>query len=180
MNAPESFEDKVRQAIANPSNLGAMDDADAVGTVGGAGCGDMLRMWLKFREENGRKVIDKASFQSFGCETAIAAASLATELIKGKSTQEALTMSGAEMAADLGPLPPTKIHCTTMVEDALRSAIESHEKALENGPTECGPTAQSEPPKSQASPAGSLLDQMHASSGDQLGLKVVFLPPEED
>ena len=87
----------------------------------------MLRMWLKFKDQDGKKVIDKASFQSFGCETAIAAASLATELIKGKSTSEALALSGVEMAADLGPLPPTKIHCTTMVEDALRSAIAAHE-----------------------------------------------------
>ena len=79
--------------------------------LSGAGCGDMLRMWLKFKDQDGKKVIDKASFQSFGCETAIAAAaSLATELIKGKSTSEALALSRVEMAADLGPLPPTKIH----------------------------------------------------------------------
>ena len=80
----DEFEDKVREAIANPKNMGDMEDADAVGTVGSADCGDMLRMFLKFKEEDGRKVIDRASFQSFGCQTAIAVASMATEMLKGK------------------------------------------------------------------------------------------------
>ena len=66
---------------AEPRNLGAMENADAVGTVGSADCGDMLRMWIKFRDDGGRRVIDKATFQTFGCQTAIAVASLATELI---------------------------------------------------------------------------------------------------
>ena len=69
---------KIEEAIKNPQNLGEMKDADAVGTVGSADCGDMLRMWIKFKEENGRKVIDRATFQSFGCQTAIAVASVAT------------------------------------------------------------------------------------------------------
>jgi nitrogen fixation NifU-like protein len=80
-------------------------------------------MWVKFREENGRKVIDRASFQTFGCETAIAVASLATELIAGKTPEEALAMSGSDLAASLGALPPMKIHCAQMVEGALRSAL---------------------------------------------------------
>ena len=96
--------------------------------LSGGGVSDMLRMWLKFEGPGWQKVIDKASFQSFGCETAIAAASLATELIKGKSWRLRLSR-GVEMAADLGPLPPTKIHFTTMVEDALRSAT-AHERAV--------------------------------------------------
>mgnify|MGYP001340233071 FL=1 len=175
MTHSDSFEEKVREAIANPKNLGKMEDADAVGTVGGAGCGDMLRMWLKFKDQDGKKVIDKASFQSFGCETAIAAASLATELIKGKSTSEALALSGVEMVADLGPLPPTKIHCTTMVEDALRSAIAAHEGGSpETKATE--PSAEGSPPITQ----GSLLDQMQNAAKGGQGLRVVMLPPEED
>lgn len=118
------FEQKVRDAIANPRNLGAMEGADAVGTVGSADCGDMLRMWVKFREdEEGRKVIDKATFQSFGCQTAIAVASLATQMIQGKSIGEALAMSGQELSEPLGPLPPMKIHCAQMVEEALKSAL---------------------------------------------------------
>ncbi len=110
-------------AIANPRNLGEMTEADAVGTAGSADCGDMLRMWIKFREDDGRKVIDKATFQSFGCQTAIAVASLATEMIKGKTAEEAMAMSGSEMSAPLGPLPPMKIHCAQLVEGALKNAL---------------------------------------------------------
>jgi len=116
-------EAKIAEAIANPKNLGEMSDADAVGTVGSPDCGDMLRMWIKFREENGRKVIDRATFQSFGCQTAIAVASVATEMLKGKTEAEAKSMSGEELSAPLGPLPPVKIHCAQLVEGALRNAL---------------------------------------------------------
>ena len=116
-------DEKIDEAIRNPQNLGEMTGADAVGTAGSGDCGDMLRMWIKFRDENGRRVIDKASFQSFGCQTAIAVASMATEMIKGKTPQEALTMSGDELAAPLGPLPPMKIHCAQLVEGALKNAL---------------------------------------------------------
>ena len=120
----DDFQKRVADAIQNPKNMGELPGADAIGTVGNADCGDMLRVWVKFKDENGKKVIDRASFQSFGCETAIAAASLAMELIKGKTAAEALSMSGQELAADLGPLPPTKVHCTQLVEGALRSALD--------------------------------------------------------
>lgn len=116
-------EEKIDEAIRNPRNLGEMTGADAVGTAGSGDCGDMLRMWIKFREENGRRVIDKASFQSFGCQTAIAVASMATEMIKGKTPQEALSMSGDDLSAPLGPLPPMKIHCAQLVEGALKNAL---------------------------------------------------------
>ncbi len=120
-----SFEDKVRDAIANPQNMGEMEDADAVGTVGSADCGDMLRMFLKFGERDGERVIDRASFQSFGCQTAIAVASMATEMLRGKSLDEAQHLSADEMSADLGALPPMKVHCGQMVEGALRSALDA-------------------------------------------------------
>jgi NifU-like protein involved in Fe-S cluster formation len=117
-------DEKIDEAIRNPQNLGEMTGADAVGTAGSGDCGDMLRMWIKFREdEKGRRVIDKASFQSFGCQTAIAVASMATEMIKGKTPQEALSMSGGELSAPLGPLPPMKIHCAQLVEGALKNAL---------------------------------------------------------
>lgn len=116
-------EEKIDEAIRNPRNLGEMSGADTVGTAGSGDCGDMLRMWIKFREENGRRVIDKATFQSFGCQTAIAVASMATEMIKGKTPQEALTMSGEDLSAPLGPLPPMKIHCAQLVEGALKNAL---------------------------------------------------------
>jgi NifU-like protein involved in Fe-S cluster formation len=116
-------EERIDEAIRNPKNLGEMSGADAVGTAGSGDCGDMLRMWIKFKDDGGRRVIDRATFQSFGCQTAIAVASMATELIKGKTPQEALSMSGGELSAPLGPLPPMKIHCAQLVEGALKNAL---------------------------------------------------------
>jgi len=124
MSTPDpDFEDKVRQAAGDSSNLGEMEDADSVGTAGSEDCGDMLRMWIKFREEDGRKVIDRASFQTFGCQTALAVASVASRLIQGRSAEDALKMSGEDLAAPLGPLPPMKIHCAQLVESALQQAL---------------------------------------------------------
>lgn len=119
----DDLESKIQAALQNPQNVGEMEGADAVGTVGSENCGDMLRMWVKFKEENGRKVIDKATFQTFGCQTAIAVASVATELIRGKTAGEALALSGEELASPLGSLPPMKIHCAQLVEGALKNAL---------------------------------------------------------
>ena len=124
----DAFEDKINDAIRNPQNMGEMTDADAVGTVGSPDCGDMVRMWLKFGEQDGKKVIDKASFQSFGCQTAIAVASMATELLKGKTVNEAKNLSAEQLSQPLGPLPPMKIHCGQMVEGALRDALDENPK----------------------------------------------------
>src|SRR5271163_4789161 len=120
----DSLQQRIQEAIANPKNLGELPGADAVGTVGSPDCGDMLRMWIKFKDQDGRRVIDRATFQSFGCETAIAVASVATELISGKTAEEALALKTEELAGELGPLPPMKIHCAQLVEGALRSALE--------------------------------------------------------
>lgn len=121
----DDLQKRIVDAIQNPKNLGEMENADAVGTVGSPDCGDMLRMWVKFKEDgSGRRVIDRATFQTFGCETAIAVASVATELIAGKTIEEALSMSGADLAAPLGALPPMKIHCAQLVEGALRAALD--------------------------------------------------------
>ena len=120
----EDLQKRIQAALANPQNMGEMAGADAIGTVGNADCGEMLRLWVKFKNDNGRKVIDRASFQSFGCETAIAVASLATELIRGKTAEEALALKTEELAGELGPLPPMKIHCAQLVEGALRSALD--------------------------------------------------------
>jgi len=125
----DDVQTKIEEAIKNPKNLGEMKDADAVGTVGSADCGDMLRMWIKFKEEDGKKVIDRATFQSFGCQTAIAVASVATQLLAGKTIAEARNMSGEELAAPLGALPPVKIHCAQLVEGALRSALDGDQAA---------------------------------------------------
>src|SRR5437879_4869768 len=114
---------RIAEALQNPQNMGELANADAIGTVGNSDCGEMLRLWVKFKEQNGKKVIDRATFQSFGCETAIAVASLATELIRGKTPDEALALKTEELAGELGPLPPMKIHCAQLVEGALRSAL---------------------------------------------------------
>src|SRR5690349_6014959 len=119
----DNLEERIEAAVRNPQNLGEMENADAIGTVGSTDCGDMLRMWVKFKEEGGRKVIDRATFQTFGCQTAIAVASVATEMLAGKTVDEAMSMSGEDLAAPLGPLPPVKIHCAQLVEGALRSAL---------------------------------------------------------
>jgi nitrogen fixation NifU-like protein len=149
---------KISDAIANPQNMGELANADAVGTVGNSDCGEMLRMWVKFKDENGKKVIDRATFQSFGCETAIAVASLATELIRGKTPEEALSLKTEELAGELGPLPPMKIHCAQLVEGALRSALE--------------PQAPETKPASNPTAAPTLLDNF---SKPKEGLKITFL-----
>ena len=141
----DNFEARIQDAIANPENMGEMGDADAVGTVGSPECGDMVRMWLKFKEENGEKVIDRASFQSFGCQTAIAVASVATKLLSGKTIEEAQNLEASDLSEPLGPLPPMKIHCGEMVEGALRDALEAdnsekHAAAAEPQPAPNAPT----------------------------------------
>ncbi|HYE30470.1 MAG TPA: iron-sulfur cluster assembly scaffold protein [Methylomirabilota bacterium] len=159
----ENFEQKVAEALANPKNMGEMENADAVGTVGSPGCGDMLRMWIKFKEDSGKKVIDRATFQGFGCETAIAVASLATELIKGKTPEEAMKLSGAQLAEGLGALPPMKIHCGQLVEGALRSALDSN--------------AAPQPATAPAPQANTLLDNL-SEGARKSGVKITFLPQE--
>jgi len=155
----DDLQKRIQAALANPQNLGELAGADAVGTVGNADCGEMLRMWVKFKEQNGRRVIDQATFQSFGCETAIAVASLATELIKGKTAEEALALKTEELAGELGPLPPMKIHCAQLVEGALRSALTP-------------PGATPTPVQPTASTAPTLLDSF---SKPKEGVKLTFL-----
>src|SRR6266516_5781100 len=161
------LEQRIKAALANPQNMGELPGADAVGTVGNSGCGEMLRMWIKYKEERGRKVIDKATFQSFGCETAIAVASLATELIKGKTAEEALSLKTNELAGELGPLPPMKIHCAELVQGALRSALEPQPRA--ESAASPGPSAGQVP---------GLLDSLHKPK--EGGVKLVFLDKRDE
>lgn len=158
----DNLQQRITEAIQNPKNLGEMQGADAVGTVGSADCGDMLRMWVKFKEQDGKKVIDRATFQTFGCETAIAVASVATELIAGKTVEEALSLSGSELAAPLGALPPMKIHCAQLVEGALRSALVPRE------------AADSAAPASPAPHSPTLFDQMTAPQNQERKVKIVL------
>lgn len=158
-------EDPIQAAIANPQNMGEMTDADAVGTVGNPECGDMVRMWLKFAEKDGRKVIDRASFQSFGCQTAIAVASLATEMLRGKTVEEAREMKSADLSKPLGPLPPMKLHCGDMVEGALREALKA-ESGQPTAPAAAG---------TSAAPGETLLGSFQAPALKSGKLKVVKL-----
>jgi nitrogen fixation NifU-like protein len=159
-------EQLLNDAIANPRNLGEMADADAVGTVGSPECGDMVRLWLKFTEKDGQKVIDRASFQSFGCQTAIAVASMATEMLKGRTVAEARQLSAAEMSTPLGPLPPMKIHCGQMVEGALKAALEADAPAGASATA----TAMTAPVS-----AGHLAESLGEAAAPKSGkLKVVF------
>jgi NifU-like protein involved in Fe-S cluster formation len=92
-------------------------------------------MWLKFTEKDGKRVIDRASFQAFGCQTAIAVASMATELLRGKTAEEAKNLTASELSGDLGALPPMKIHCGQLVEGALRNALENSSPVAEPAPS---------------------------------------------
>ncbi len=160
----DDLQKRIQAALANPQNMGEMAGADSIGTVGNADCGEMLRLWVKFKQQDGKRVIDRATFQSFGCETAIAVASLATELIRGKTAEEALALKTEELAGELGPLPPMKIHCAQLVEGALRSALE--------------PAAES---KKEISPALTrTLTLLDSFSGPKAGVKLTFLDEENN
>lgn len=161
----EDLQKRIQQALADPQNMGELANADAVGTVGNSDCGEMLRMWVKFKQQDGKKVIDRATFQSFGCETAIAVASLATELIRGKTAEEALSLKTEELAGELGPLPPMKIHCAQLVEGALRSALSPQAETCTK-PVEASKVT-------EGSTAPTLLDSF--SKPKEGGVKITFL-----
>jgi nitrogen fixation protein NifU and related proteins len=164
MNPADDYQTRLEQALRDPKNLGELEGADAVGTAGSAACGDMIRLWIKFKEQAGKKVVDRATFQSFGCETAIAVASLATEMIRGKTAEEVLALSAAELAPALGPLPPVRIHCTQLVERALHSALES---------------SAAPPPPAPAVSAPSLVDKFTQAAHPPGKLKVILLDEEK-
>jgi len=149
----DEFEARVRDALQNPENQGELADADAVGTVGSPECGDMMRMWLKFAEKDGKRVIDRASFQAFGCQTAIAVATMATRMLKGRTIEEAARLSAQDLGGDLGPLPPMKIHCGQLVEGALRNALDGAPAAA---PAPGSASTLAADIHAQAAPAGKL------------------------
>jgi FeS cluster assembly scaffold protein NifU, Clostridium type len=105
--------------FANPRNVGELTDANAVGEVGNAVCGDIMKMYLKIEDD----VITDVKFKTFGCGAAIATSSMATELIKGKPIKEALDLTNKAVIEALGGLPPAKIHCSVLAEEAVKSAI---------------------------------------------------------
>lgn len=116
------YSEKVLEHFRNPRNVGRITDADGVGKVGNPICGDVMVMYLKI--QNGR--VEDAKFETFGCGAAIATSSIATELVKGKTLEEALQITNQAVAEALGGLPPHKMHCSVLAEKAIRAAIEDY------------------------------------------------------
>jgi nitrogen fixation NifU-like protein len=121
---PGPYSDKVMDHFMNPRNMGEIEDADGVGEVGNPACGDVMKLFLKIEND---RIVD-VKFQTFGCGAAIASSSMTTELIKGKTIDEALKLSNQAVAEALGGLPPAKEHCSVLAEDALKAALEDYKK----------------------------------------------------
>ncbi|MGI5885302.1 MAG: Fe-S cluster assembly scaffold protein NifU [Candidatus Spyradocola sp.] len=118
------YSEKVMDHFTNPRNVGEIPDASGVGTVGNAKCGDIMRIYLKI--ENG--IIEDVKFKTFGCGAAIATSSMATEMVKGKSIEEAMKLTNKAVAEALDGLPPVKMHCSLLAEQALKEALEDYFK----------------------------------------------------
>jgi len=116
------YSEKVMDHFRNPRNVGEMTDADGVGEVGNAKCGDIMRMYIKVKDN----IITDVKFMTFGCGSAIATSSIATEMIKGKSIDEALDLSNKAVVEALGGLPPHKIHCSVLAEEAVKAAVKDY------------------------------------------------------
>jgi nitrogen fixation protein NifU and related proteins len=118
------YTEKVMDHFENPRNVGEIENASGSGTVGNAKCGDIMKMDIKV--ENG--VITDAKFKTFGCCAAVATSSMATEMIKGKTVEEALALTNKQVMDELGGLPPVKIHCSVLAEESIRAALEDYRR----------------------------------------------------
>jgi len=116
------YSEKVMDHFENPRNVGKLEDADGIGEVGNAKCGDIMRMYIKVKDN----VITDVKFNTFGCGSAIATSSMATEMIKGKTLEEALTLSNKAVVEALDGLPAHKLHCSVLAEEAVRAAIKDY------------------------------------------------------
>ena len=122
------YNDKVMKTFKELKNVGALKGANGIGKVGNAACGDIMKVYLKINEDG---IIEDAKFKTFGCVAAIASTSVATEMIKGKSIKEALELKNSDFIQELGGLPPQKIHCSIMAEEAIKAAVEDYYKRIE-------------------------------------------------
>jgi nitrogen fixation protein NifU and related proteins len=122
------YSEKVMDHFKNPRNVGEIENPDGVGTVGNPTCGDLMTMYIKVKDEK----IEDVKFKTFGCGAAIATSSMATEMAKGKSIKEAMEITRAEVAKNLGGLPPIKMHCSNLAADALHEAIKDYQKKKES------------------------------------------------
>ena len=116
------YSDKVMDHFSNPRNVGEIADANAVGTVGNAKCGDIMKIYMKIEDD----VVKDVKFKTFGCGAAVATSSMATELVKGKTVEEALQLTNKAVVEALDGLPPAKIHCSVLAEEAIQKAIEDY------------------------------------------------------
>ncbi len=123
------YSEKVMDHFMNPRNVGTLDDADGVGEVGNAKCGDIMKIFIKVDND----IISDVKFQTFGCGSAIASSSMATELIKGKPLSQALELTNKAVAEALDGLPAHKLHCSVLAEEAIKAAIEDYQKKKEAG-----------------------------------------------
>ena len=119
------YSEKVLDHFQNPRNVGEIPDADGVGMVGNAKCGDIMQMFIKVSED---EVIEDVKFKTFSCGAAIATSSMATELIKGKRIDEALSLTNEAVVEALEGLPPVKIHCSVLAEEAVKAAVDDYRK----------------------------------------------------
>lgn len=127
------YSEKVMEHFRNPRNLGEITDADGVGTVSNPNCGDVMKIYIKIgkpRTENGKRkeYIADIKFQTLGCGAAIASSSIATELVKGKTIEEALKVTSKQIAEQMGKFPPAKYHCSILAEEGVRSAINDYRR----------------------------------------------------
>lgn len=118
------YSDKVMDHFSSPRNVGEIENADGIGEVGNAHCGDIMKIYLKIEDE----VITDVKFKTFGCGAAIATSSIATEMIKGKTVDEAMQITNKAVVESLDGLPAQKIHCSVLAEEAVKAAIEDYKK----------------------------------------------------
>ena len=122
------YTEKVLDHFSNPRNMGEVEGANGIGTVGNAKCGDIMQISLKINDDG---IIEDVGFKTFGCGAAIATSSMATEMIKGKTIDEALQLSNSAVVEALEGLPPAKIHCSVLAEEAVKAALEDYHKRKE-------------------------------------------------
>ena len=115
------YSEKVMDHFSNPRNVGEIEDANAVGQVGNPKCGDIMKMYMKINDDT--KVIEEVKFKTFGCGAAVATSSMATEMVKGKTIDEALAITNLAVAEALDGLPPVKVHCSLLAEEAVHAAL---------------------------------------------------------
>ncbi len=116
------YSEKVMEHFENPRNVGKLENANAIGEVGNATCGDIMKIYMRI--ENG--IIEDVSFKTFGCGAAIATSSMATELVKGKTIEEALQLTNKAVMEALGGLPPAKVHCSVLAQEAIHAALKDY------------------------------------------------------